>query len=99
MHRKVLLQLGILTAILSAVALSWPAHAALPPLKLSLPAALGLALSENRDLLVSRMSVQGDQFLIDAAEAEFAPKLTPSFSTGKTGTQPSFFVDASSTVS
>lgn len=73
--------------------------AAVVPLKLTLPAALGLALGENRDLLVSRMSLEGDRFLIDAADAEFAPKLIPSLAAGKVGTQDSFFDGATSTVS
>ena len=83
------------------IACGGAANATVPadPLKLTLPAALGLALSENRDLLVSKMSVEGDRFLIDAAEAEFSPKLTPSLSAGNVGTHASFFTDASSTVS
>jgi outer membrane protein TolC len=101
MRRKVLLRYELLIAGILHVAYGGRAQGAVPAdsLKLTLPAALGLALNENRDLLVSKMSLEGDHFLVDAADAEFAPKLIPSLSAGKTGTQASFFDGASSTVS
>src|SRR4051794_33180498 len=84
--------------VLIALSIS-SAFADVGPLKLTLPSALESALRNNRDVLVSQMSHESDHFLIDAAEAEFSPKLTPSVAFGKTGTQPSFFDGAESTVS
>ena len=54
-------------------------------LQLSLPAAVDRALSSNRSLMVSRMSLESDKYSIDAAYAEFAPKIGPAVTLGRVG--------------
>lgn len=51
--------------------------------QLSLPAAVDIALSSNRSLVASKMSLDGDNYLIDAARAEFEPKIGPAVSIGR----------------
>ena len=53
--------------------------------ELSLPAAVDIALSSNRSLVASKMSLEGDKYLIDAARVEFEPKIGPAVSVGRVG--------------
>ncbi len=52
-------------------------------LQLSLPSALHMALSANKDIAVSQLSLEGDHYLVDAAQAEFEVKIVPTLSVGK----------------
>lgn len=54
-------------------------------LQLSLPAAVDRALSSNRSLMAAKMSLHGDRYLIDAARAEFEPKIGPTVTLGRIG--------------
>jgi len=54
-------------------------------LQLSLPAAVDRALSSNRNLAVSRMSLESDKYSVDVARAEFSPKIGPAVTLGRVG--------------
>lgn len=73
----------ILVAIVSALLLVLPhALAAAQPVELSLPRAVEIALSANRNLAISRIGYESEERGLDAARAEFELKLVPTTTFG-----------------
>lgn len=71
--------------ILIAQMIPMPASQAADLMQISLPAAVNRALSFNRSLAAAKMSLEGDQYSIEAAHAEFDPKIGPALTIGRVG--------------
>ncbi len=74
----------LLLILIVPVVLMPLAHAA-SPLQMSLPAAVDRALSANRSLASATMLLEGERYSVDAARAEFEPKIGPAVTVGRTG--------------
>jgi outer membrane protein TolC len=78
MYRRIAL------ALFSALPLALPGLlAAAEPAGLSLPRAIEIALSANRNLAISRLNFEGEQRGLDAARAEFELKIVPTTTIGR----------------